>query len=133
MNWRIRSTAGNDSRSATDDCLKRTSYVAESARAESPGGAAHASDIPYFFNTVAAKYGEKLTAQDAAAAQAVQRYIANFARTFDPNGKGLPAWPVDDPATRPVMDFSADGVPRGGADPLRPQLDLIEQLSNAAP
>jgi para-nitrobenzyl esterase len=111
----------------------RFSYVAESARAQSPGGAAHASEIPFFFNTVAAKYGDKLTPQDAAAGTAVQSYIANFARTLDPNGRGLPAWPVYDPATRPVMDFGADGAPRGGADPLRPQLDLVEQLSSRAP
>jgi hypothetical protein len=31
------------------------------------------------------------------------------------------------------MDFGADGAPRGGADPLRPQLDLVEQLSSRAP
>ena len=49
----------------------RFSYVAESIRGQSGGvtGAMHASDIPFAFDTVAAKYGKDLTEKDSSAAR----------------------------------------------------------------
>ena len=57
----------------------RFSYVAESLRATTPG-APHATEIPYVFDTVAARYGKDLTAADEAAAKAMHAYWVGFAR-----------------------------------------------------
>jgi para-nitrobenzyl esterase len=39
----------------------------------------------------------------------LQAYWTNFARTGDPNGEGLPEWPVYDVETRPYLEFTNDG------------------------
>jgi len=61
------------------------------------GGAAltHASELPYVF-------GE---------GSLMQSYWLNFARTGDPNGPGLPAWPRYEPKTGTYLDFT-DGGPQ---------------------
>jgi para-nitrobenzyl esterase len=51
----------------------RFSYVAESMRAQWPG-APHATEIPFVFDTVQARYGKDLTPADKAAAEAANAY-----------------------------------------------------------
>jgi para-nitrobenzyl esterase len=59
------------------------------------GGAAltHAFELSYVF-------GE---------GSAIQAYWLNFARTGDPNGPGLPAWPRYEPTTGTYLDFTDQG------------------------
>jgi len=109
----------------------RFSYVAESMRKEWPG-APHATEIPYVFDTVAAKYGKDLTPADEATAQAANAYWADFAKTGNPNGDGRPAWPVCDSKCDGLLDFTAAG-PKAGPDPWKARLDLIEGLASATP
>lgn len=104
----------------------RFSYVAESMRDEWKTGAPHATDIPWFFDTVDVKYGAKLTHRDRAMAKAANSYLANFVKRGNPNGPGLPRWSVYSDGTRFLMDFSAAGMPIGARDPWTQQLDLIE-------
>jgi para-nitrobenzyl esterase len=109
----------------------RFSYVAESLRGQQKG-APHASEIPFVFNTVAARYGDKLTASDKAAAQAAHAYWVAFAKTGDPNGAGQPNWPVYDAEKDVLMNFTLDG-PVAQADPWKERLDLIEASTPSAP
>lgn len=95
----------------------RFSYVAQSLTAP---GAGHATDIPFFFATADVKYGEKATPRDVEMGRTISRYIVNFARTGDPNGPGLPAWPRYAAASDQIMDFAADGQARAGKDPCSP-------------
>ena len=104
----------------------RFSYVADSMR-DQWKGAPHATEIPYVFDTVAAKYGQDLTAKDAAIADMANSYWVNFARTGNPNGPGLPEWPAYSKANDTVMDFMMSGRPRAMADPWKARLDLIEK------
>ncbi len=106
----------------------RFSYVAESLRKQLPG-ALHATEIPYVFDTVAARYGEKLTGADEATARAANAYWVNFGKTGNPNGKGLPEWPAYSPATDELMNFTNAG-PVGEPDPWKARLDLTEKLAN---
>ncbi len=106
----------------------RFSYVAESMRTQWRG-APHATEIPFVFDTVAARYGKDLTAADRATAEAANAYWTNFAKTGSPNGKGLPEWPAYSAKTDVLMDFSPTG-PVAKPDPWRERLDLIERLAS---
>jgi len=106
----------------------RFSYVAESLRKTTPG-APHATEIPFAFDTVAARYGKDLTAADEAAAKAMHKYWVAFARTGAPDVPGQPAWPRYDAKTDAIMDFTNNG-PVAGPDPWKARLDLAERLNN---
>ena len=104
----------------------RFSYVAKSLRDKWPG-AFHATEIPYVFDTVAAKYGSALAPSDADIAKQANEYWLNFAKTGNPNGAGLPYWPAYHFKSDTLMNFTNHG-PVGEADPWRKQLDLVEGL-----
>ena len=111
----------------------RFDYVGEALRGPTPRLAPHASEIPYVFNTygpgylamVSPKHAGEASAQDLAVARTIQGYWANFARTGDPNGPGLPPWQRYDPAKDQLMVFRTDGVAAAAVDPLKARLDII--------
>jgi para-nitrobenzyl esterase len=102
----------------------RFSYVASSLRKDTPG-ALHATEIPFVFATVRAKYGEATSAEDEALAAAANAYWVAFARTGDPNGDGRPRWPAYSATEDRIMDFAVSG-PEAKADPWKARLDLVE-------
>jgi para-nitrobenzyl esterase len=105
----------------------RFSYVAESAvSAQTEPGAQHASDIPFFFDTAAIKYGGKATPRDAYMAKAMSAYLVNFAKRGDPNGAGLPAWPSYTRASDAIMEFAPNGKPAAGKDPWGMDIDAAQ-------
>jgi len=53
----------------------------------------HAAELPFVFGQ----------------GSAMQAYWLNFARTGDPNGPGLPAWPHYEPKTGTYLDFTDQG------------------------
>ena len=105
----------------------RFSYVAESLRGKLPG-ALHATEIPFVFDTVAARYGKDLTAADEAAAKAMHKYWVAFAKTGKPDPAGEPAWPAYDARNDQIMDFTNKG-PVAGPDPWKARMDLVAALS----
>lgn len=109
----------------------RFSYVASSLRAKEKG-ALHATEIPFVFSTVKAKYEAAATAEDLAVGEAMTGYWAAFARTGDPNGDGRPRWPVYSAAKDEILDFTAAG-PKPGPDPRRERLDFVDRLASAPP
>lgn len=104
----------------------RFSYVATSMRKQWKG-APHATEIPFVFDTVAARYGKDLTLEDEKTAQAANEYWANFAKTGNPNGAGLPEWPRYNAKQDMLLNFSEQG-PVAVPDPWKQRLDLIEQM-----
>ncbi len=109
----------------------RFSYVASSIRKDVKG-ALHATEIPFVFETVRAKYGDATTPEDEAIAAAANAYWVAFARTGDPNGGGQPKWPAYSAAGDVVMDFAITG-PAAKADPWKARLDIIEKFASAPP
>jgi para-nitrobenzyl esterase len=107
----------------------RFSYVATSLRAKEKG-ALHATEIPFVFSTVKAKYEAAATAEDIAMGEAMNAYWVDFARTGNPNGAGRPAWPVYSAGTDQIMDFTLAG-PKPGPDPRKERLDFVDRLASS--
>jgi len=104
----------------------RFAYVAESMRGQWKG-APHATEIPFVFDTVEARYGKDLTPDDKKIAEQANAYWVNFARTGNPNGAGLPMWPAYDVRSDIIMNFTNEG-PIAMPDPWKHRLDLTEKL-----
>ncbi|MGN6422100.1 MAG: carboxylesterase/lipase family protein [Asticcacaulis sp.] len=110
----------------------RFDYTASQKKAGSPFGAPHASELPFVFETVEARYGEAATAEDHAAARLMHAYWANFAKTGDPNGAGLPQWPVYDATKDELLILTPDAGAKAVADPWKARLDVTAKAADAA-
>ncbi|WP_404710470.1 carboxylesterase/lipase family protein [Sphingomonas sp. MMS24-J13] len=131
--WMIepsRFIAGQIDKAGAPTWLYRFGYVAAAKRGEW-SGAPHASDIPYFFDTVAAKYGAQLTPADRAVARIANAYLVDFIKTGDPNGGSLPAWPAFHSAGSQIALFGEAGIMQNGTDPLREKLDALQRAQEA--
>jgi para-nitrobenzyl esterase len=108
----------------------RFAYVATSLRKDAKG-ALHATEIPFVFQTLRAKYGEATSPEDERIAAAANAYWSAFAKTGDPNVDGLPRWPAFDAKGDLILVIAAP-EPLAKPDPWRARLDLIEPAAAAA-
>jgi para-nitrobenzyl esterase len=106
--------------------LYRFSYAVPEI-AKSMGGAPHASEIPYVFDTLAARQGKAPLPEEIAVAALTHKYWVNFAKTGKPDGKGVAPWPSADAGTTNVQIIDAAGS-RNVADALMARLDFVETL-----
>jgi para-nitrobenzyl esterase len=107
----------------------RFGYVAQ-ALSDQTSGAQHASEIPYVFNTLMARYADTVKPQDQAVAAQLNRYWVNFARSSQPNEKNLPEWPAFNRQADNLLLIPAAGAQqtRTQRDPWQERLDLVETL-----
>jgi para-nitrobenzyl esterase len=90
-------------------------------------GAYHSGEIEYVFGVLDSKAGIPWTAEDRALSERMQRYWTNFARNGDPNGEGLPVWPVYRAAEDwPVMHL--DVVSEAEKDRLRDRYVFLDSV-----
>ncbi|WP_394351760.1 carboxylesterase/lipase family protein [Pontibacter pamirensis] len=57
-------------------------------------GAVHAAEIEYAMGNLASNKVYAWTPEDYIVSEVMQNYFANFIKTGNPNGKGLPTWPT---------------------------------------
>jgi para-nitrobenzyl esterase len=108
------------------------SYVSPSMQGRMRFGASHASEIPYVFNNLRTRNGATVDPKDGAVARMMNTYWANFAKTGDPNGPGLPKWPRYEPGKGEIFDIKLDGSATAEPDPRKARLDVMEKSANAA-
>jgi para-nitrobenzyl esterase len=81
-------------------------------------GAPHASEIEYALGNLHLNPVYAWTAEDRRTSEAMQGYFANFVKTGNPNGAGLPSWPLGRPdAQGRVMRMRIDAEPRAEPEP----------------
>ena len=107
------------------------SYVSPSMRQMMRFGAGHGSEIQYVFGNLRSPNGAAIPPKDQQVASLMNRYWANFARTGNPNGNGLPQWPVYDPGNNELLEVTADGSAVGKPDPKKARLDVMEKATQA--
>ncbi len=105
----------------------RFSYVAESLR-KTWKGAPHATEIPFVFDTVAARYTKDLADADEAIAKAAIGYWVAFAKTGNPDGEGRPHWPRYSATDDELMNFTNSG-PVAEHDAWKARLDLTQAVA----
>jgi para-nitrobenzyl esterase len=105
-------------------------YVSTAAQQRSPFGAGHGSDISFVFNTLdAPRFGppSKPTEAEYELAKKMNTYWANFVKTGNPNGAGLPAWPMYNNQNQDMLDVELDGKIVSKPDPRKARLDVVEK------
>jgi para-nitrobenzyl esterase len=107
------------------------SYVSPPMKERMRFGAGHGSEIAYVFDNLRGWNGAVVPAEDHKVAKLMNTYWANFARTGNPNGAGLPEWPTFNPAKNEVFEFRADGSAAAVPDARKARLDVMEKAAEA--
>lgn len=110
------------------------SYVPSSMKVRMKYGPGHGTDISYVFGNPGTRgFGPTPplpTPGDREVSRIMNTYWVNFAKTGDPNGNGLPQWPVYSSKKNEILDIQSDGKPVGKPDPRKARLDVIKKAVN---
>ncbi len=89
-----------------------------------PRGASHSAEIEYAMGNLDLNKVYAWTPDDYKVSKAMQEYFANFIKTGNPNGKGLPDWPKFAEGKRIIIDVNT----RADADKARARCEFLDQF-----
>ncbi len=92
-----------------------------------PRGAAHSAEIQYAMGNLDLDPRYTWEPDDRKVSEAMQAYFANFIKTGDPNGPGLPHWPAYDAATN-YMRMRIDVVPAAEPETDRARYLVLDSI-----
>ena len=84
----------------------------------------HSDDIEYVFGTLDTRPGWTVRPEDRKLSEQMMGYWTNFAKTGNPNGAGLPVWPVDG---SPEALIHLDSTVTSGPDLLAPRYAFLSE------
>lgn len=91
-------------------------------------GAVHSAEIEYAMGNLAGNKVYQWTAEDHKVSSTMQGYFANFVKTGNPNGPGLPEWPsANAGSATPVMQIDVET--RAKPDQHRGRYLLLDRLA----
>ena len=126
-----RFTAGVFASGGMPAYVYRFSYVPASLRDRWQNGVPHGAEIPFVFDTLDARPEAPWRPEDRQVAKVLNNYWANFAKTGNPNGPGLEAWPRHDPEKNEILEFGpSSAAPVAIVDPWKARLDVAEAAAN---
>ena len=92
-----------------------------------PKGAVHSAEIEYCMGNLHYNKVYAWTADDFKVSTTMQDFFANFIKTGNPNGKGLPDWPTTH-SSKPSQVMYIDVNSKSKADPFAERYKVMESL-----
>ena len=83
----------------------------------------HSDELEYVFGTLDVRKGAEWRPEDRKLSDQIAHYWTNFARTGDPNGKGLPPWPRYD-TEKKILHL--DSTITSGPDPTHAEYEFLD-------
>jgi para-nitrobenzyl esterase len=102
-------------------------YVPAAMSQRARYGAGHGTEVGFVFDNLSNRDGSPVDPKDKELAKLMNAYWTNFAKTGDPNGEGLPKWPIYNTKNEEILDVQPDGKPVGKSDPRKARLDVVEK------
>lgn len=100
---------------------------AEAQRPPPARGAVHSADIEYFMGNLATNTVYAWTDEDEQLSEVMQQYYANFVRSGDPTGPGVPPWqPANEGDTVQLMRLDVESASE--LDRRRERYLLLDEL-----
>jgi para-nitrobenzyl esterase len=90
-------------------------------------GASHSAEIEYVMGNLATNKVYAWTPDDYKVSEVMQNYFANFIKTTNPNGTGLPVWPKANGT--PVQYMRIDVKTQPETEQHRDRYLLLDQMS----
>jgi para-nitrobenzyl esterase len=89
-----------------------------------PRGAVHSAEIEYAMGNLDSNQVYAWTPDDYKVSWVMEEYFANFIKTGNPNGQGLPTWPTFDTGQRMTIDVNT----RAEREKVRTRYEFLDQF-----